>query len=167
MNILEDYKHLVVKRLQSKEYQREASKQFKNVYNYSNLSSQDLTEIVVKSLQSKFKSWVQLMFEGTLISITKCQRCERQSTREERFMNLSVDVEKNVSLSYCLKKFSTKELLNQNEKFLCESCNTKQVATRQMMIKNRPKLLIIHLKRFKMNMQTMQHSKLTFRIPYP
>ena len=36
-----------------------------------------------------------------------------------------------------------------------------------MMIKNRPKLLIIHLKRFKMNMQTMQHSKLNLRIPYP
>ena len=36
-----------------------------------------------------------------------------------------------------------------------------------MMIKNRPKSLIIHLKRFKMNMQTMQHSKLNLRIPYP
>lgn len=82
-------------------------------------------------------------------------------------MNLSVDVEKNVSLSYCLKKFSTKELLNLGDKFFCESCNSKQVATRQMMIKTRPKLLLIHLKRFKMNFQTMQHTKLTFRIPYP
>ena len=92
------------------------------------------------------------MFEGQLVSITKCQTCERQSTREERFMNLSVDVDKNVSLSYCLKKFSTKELLNLGDKFYCESCNTKQVATRQLMIKSRPKLLLIHLKRFKMNL---------------
>lgn len=82
-------------------------------------------------------------------------------------MNLSVDIDKNVSLSYCLKKFSTKELLNLGDKFYCESCNTKQVATRQLMIKSRPKLLLIHLKRFKMNFQTMQHTKLTFRIPYP
>jgi len=82
-------------------------------------------------------------------------------------MNLSVDVEKNLSLSSCLKKFSTKELLNLGDKFFCESCGTKQVATRQMMIKQRPKLLLIHLKRFKMNWQTMQHSKLTYRIPYP
>ena len=70
------------------------------------------------------------MFEGHLVSITKCQTCERMSVREESFMNLSVDIEKNVSLGYCLKKFSTKELLNKGDKFYCESCNTKQVATR-------------------------------------
>jgi len=107
------------------------------------------------------------MFEGQLASVTKCQVCERASTREESFMNLSVDIEKNSSLSHCLKKFSTKELLNLGDKFFCESCNTKQVATRQMMIKKRPKLLLIQLKRFKMNYQTMTHSKLTYRIPYP
>ena len=83
------------------------------------------------------------MFEGQLASVTKCQVCERASTREESFMNLSVDIEKNSSLSNCLKKFSTKELLNLGDKFFCESCNTKQVATRQMMIKKRPKLLLI------------------------
>ena len=82
-------------------------------------------------------------------------------------MNLSVDIEKNTSLSNCLKKFSTKELLNIGDKFYCEDCNSKQVATRQMMIKQRPKLLLIHLKRFKMNFQTMQHQKLSYRIPYP
>jgi len=85
------------------------------------------------------------------VSITKCQTCEQTSLREEEFNTLSIDIESNVSLSNCLKKFSTKELLNLNDKFFCESCNSKQVATRQMMIKKRPKLLLTHLKRFKMN----------------
>ena len=35
------------------------------------------------------------------------------------------------------------------------------------MIKNRPKLLLIQLKRFLMNYQTMQNQKLSYRIPYP
>lgn len=65
------------------------------------------------------------MFEGYLASVTKCQTCERTSTREEKFMNLSVDVEKNSSLSACMKKFSTKELLNLSDKFFCESCGSK------------------------------------------
>lgn len=82
-------------------------------------------------------------------------------------MNLSIDIEENVSLSYCLKKFSNKEYLKLGDKFACDSCQTKQVATRQMMIKKRPKLLLIHLKRFKMNFQTMQHQKLNYRIPFP
>lgn len=82
-------------------------------------------------------------------------------------MNLSVEIEENVSLGYCLKKFSKKGLLNQENKYFCEACNTKQVATRQMMIKNRPRLMLTHLKRFKMNFQTMQNQKLGYRIPYP
>jgi len=131
------------------------------------MSKDELDKLIQTKILSNFKTWVQQFFEGQLVSITKCQRCERRSTREETFMNLSVDIEKNTSLSHCLKKFSTKELLNLGDKFFCESCNTKQVATRQMMIKMRPKLLLIHLKRFKMNFQTMQHQKLSYRIPYP
>ena len=77
-----------------------------------------------------FKTWVQLLFEGKMVSITKCQCCERQNKREECFMNLSVDIEQNVSLNYCLKKFSTKELLNLGNKFYCDNCNSHQVATR-------------------------------------
>ena len=116
------------------------------------MDKDELDKLIQDRVMPSFKTWVQHMFEGQLVSITKCQTCERTSTREETFMNLSVDVDKNVSLTYCLKKFSTKELLNLSDKFYCDSCNTKQVATRQMMIKNKPKLLIIHLKRFKMNL---------------
>ena len=82
-------------------------------------------------------------------------------------MFLQLDLEENVSLSYCLKKFSKKELMNLGNKIMCESCNTKQVATKHLMIKERPKLLLIHLKRFKLNPQIMQYQKLNYRIPYP
>ena len=54
-----------------------------------------------------------------------------------------------------------------NNKFMCDSCNSAQVATKQIMIKKRPKLLLTHMKRFKMNYQTMQHTKLTHKIPFP
>jgi ubiquitin carboxyl-terminal hydrolase 9/13 len=145
MNIQEDYRHFLVKKLMSKEYAKESKS------NYLAMTKPDVERLVVQKIMAHFKTWIQLMFEGELVSIIKCQTCERQSMRMETFMNLSVDIEKNSSLSYCLKKFSTKELLNLGDKFFCESCNTKQVATRQMMIKNRPKILLIHLKRFKMN----------------
>lgn len=119
------------------------------------MSVQELDSILAAKLQENFRSWVQLMFQGELCTITKCGTCEYQSVREETFMNLSIDIQENVSLSYCLKKFSNKEYLKLGDKFQCDSCLTKQVATRQMMIKKRPKLLLIHLKRFKMNFQTM------------
>jgi ubiquitin C-terminal hydrolase len=169
MNIIEDYRYYVIKKLTSKDYSKNCQKEWdtKPNLNYNTMGKEEVEKIVNQNIMPRFKTWVQTLFEGELVSITKCQVCERQSMRQETFMNLSIDVDKNVSLSYCLKKFSTKELLNLGDKFFCEGCNTKQVATRQMMIKSRPKLLLIQLKRFKMNYQTMQQSKLTFRIPYP
>ena len=65
------------------------------------------------------------MFQGELCTITKCGTCEYKSVREETFMNLSIDIEENVSLSYCLKKFSNKEYLKLGDKFACDSCLTK------------------------------------------
>jgi ubiquitin carboxyl-terminal hydrolase 9/13 len=94
------------------------------------MNREEIDKIIQDKIMPTFKTWVQQMFEGQLVSITKCQTCERSSTREETFMNLSVDIEKNTSLSNCLKKFSTKELLNMGDKFYCEDCNSKQVATR-------------------------------------
>ena len=94
------------------------------------MSREQIDQIISEKILPKFKTWVQKMFEGELAYITKCQRCERTSVKEETFMNLQIDIEKNVSLSYCLKKVSSKELLNLGEKYFCESCNTKQVATR-------------------------------------
>ena len=89
-----------------------------------------MDRVIADKILPKFKTWLQLMFEGSLVSITKCQGCEYQSVREETFMNLSVDIEENVSLSYCMKKFSKKGLLNLGDKYFCDTCNTKQVATR-------------------------------------
>ena len=92
---------------------------------YSSMNKDEIEQLIRERILPDFKTWVQQMFEGQLVSITKCQTCERTSMREETFMNLSVDIEKNTSLSHCLKKFSTKELLNMGDKFYCESCNTK------------------------------------------
>jgi ubiquitin C-terminal hydrolase len=84
---------------------------------YSMMSSEDLDTILAEKLLPEFKSWVQLMFQGELCTITKCGVCEHLSVREESFMNLSIDIEENVSLSYCLKKFSNKEYLKLGDKF--------------------------------------------------
>jgi len=122
---------------------------------YANMTKEEMDQVMAERVLPQFKTWVQLMFEGETVTIIKCQKCERTSSRMETFMDLSIDIEQNISLRYCLKKFSTKELLNLSEKFFCESCLSKQVATRQMMIKKKPRLLLTHLKRFKMNMQTL------------
>lgn len=69
--------------------------------------------------------------------------------RSELFTNLSLDIEKNASLTYCIGRFNFKELLNKKDKFACDTCRTKQVATKEIQIKSLPTLLLVHFKRFK------------------
>ena len=120
-----------------------------------------------KDTKSKAATFVTDLFGGTLISRTTCLCCEQNYQREETFIDLSVDIDRNNSLSHCLKRFSHKELMSKSDKFYCENCHTKQVATRQMIIKKKPKALIVHLKRFKIDIYTLRHQKLSDRIPYP
>lgn len=75
-------------------------------------------------------SFITELFEGKLENITKCLSCESGGRREETFLALSLDLDKNTSLTNCIKTFSHKELMIKRDKFYCETCLTKQVATR-------------------------------------
>lgn len=112
-------------------------------------------------------SFVMELFGGKLQSTFTCLNCEAHNIRSEQFNNLSLDIEKNTSLNYCIQRFSCKELLNKSNKLHCEKCLTKQVATKEIQIQSCPKILLTHLKRFKFDEQTYQHQKLCYRIPYP
>lgn len=120
-----------------------------------------------KSKYGPRESFVSEFFEGKLENTFMCLTCEKTKKRQEAFFNLSIDIEKNSSLSYCMQRFSVKELLNKGDKFQCEHCNSKQVATKEITVCKYPKLLLLHLKRFKIDPRTFQHQKLGFRIPYP
>lgn len=68
----------------------------------------------------------------------------------EPFFDLSIDINENSSLYYCLQEqFNSKEILKGNDKFECDHCKSKQEAEKGVVIKKLPKTLIIHLKRFK------------------
>lgn len=107
------------------------------------------------------------VFEGKFVSVTRCLECECGNERDEAFMALSVDIEKGSSLSQCIRQFAHKEWMLKQDKFFCDTCQTKQVATRQMMIKRKPRTLLVHLKRFKIDPRTLHYQKLGHRIPFP
>ena len=70
-------------------------------------------------------SFVMDLFGGKLQSTFTCLTCEAHNIRSEQFNNLSLDIEKNTSLNYCIQRFSCKELLNKSNKLHCEKCLTK------------------------------------------
>ena len=53
------------------------------------------------------------------------------SRREEPFLDLSLDLDQNISLNYCLKKYSNVEVLKDSDKFACNNCNVLQTAEKR------------------------------------
>lgn len=68
--------------------------------------------------------WVRVCcrLQGTLTNETRCLRCETITARDETFLDLSLDIEQNSSITSCLRNFSSTETLNAEDKFFCDKC---------------------------------------------
>ncbi|KAL4792545.1 hypothetical protein BDV19DRAFT_250777 [Aspergillus venezuelensis] len=111
--------------------------------------------------------WVHELFEGLLTSETQCLTCEKASQRDEVFLDLSVDLEQHSSVTSCLRKFSAEEMLCERNKFHCDNCGGLQEAEKRMKIKRLPRILALHLKRFKYTEDLQRLQKLFHRVVYP
>lgn len=112
-------------------------------------------------------NFVRELFEGKLETRTQCLWCESVTTREEAFFDLSLDVPRNCSLTACLRKFSDVELLSGREKFHCDHCCGLQEAQKRMLVKEAPRILALHLKRFKYVEHLGKYKKVTQRVAFP
>ncbi|KAG6503570.1 hypothetical protein ZIOFF_035886 [Zingiber officinale] len=112
-------------------------------------------------------TWVHKNFQGTLTNETKCLLCETVTAKDEPFLDLSLDIEQNSSITSCLKNFSSTETLNAEDKFFCDKCCSLQEAQKRMKIKKPPNILVIHLKRFKYIEQLGRYKKLLYRVVFP
>ncbi|KAG8819024.1 hypothetical protein FRC17_010625 [Serendipita sp. 399] len=113
------------------------------------------------------KTFIHSLFEGTLTSETRCLTCETVSSRDEMFLDLSIDIEQNSSVTACLRQFSASEMLCQRNKFFCDACCGYQEAEKRMKIKRLPNILALHLKRFKYMEDQQKNVKLSYRVAFP
>ena len=111
--------------------------------------------------------WVHDIFEGLLTSETQCLSCGTGSQRDETFLDLSIDLEEHSSVTSCLRKFSDDEMLCERNKFHCDTCGGLQEAEKRMKVKRLPKVLTLHLKRFKYTEDYSRLQKLFHRVVYP
>lgn len=136
--------------------------------NASTAASGDVVPVRNSAASAKSNTgWVHELFEGTLTSETRCLTCENTSQRDEAFLDLSVDLEQHSSVTSCLRKFSEEEMLCERNKFHCDNCGGLQEAEKRMKIKRLPKILALHLKRFKYTEDLQRLQKLFHRVVYP
>ncbi|KAF8456157.1 hypothetical protein BGX38DRAFT_64484 [Terfezia claveryi] len=130
----------------------------------STLSGATSSATMISNLSA---GWIHDLFEGLLTSETKCLTCETISRRDEVFLDLSIDLDKHTSVTSCLNNFSASEMLCERNKFHCDCCGGLQEAEKRMKIKRLPRILALHLKRFKYSEEIGRHQKLFHRVVYP
>ena len=116
---------------------------------------------------AKTTTWIHDIFQGTTVNETRCLCCETVTTRDENFLDLSLEISHNSSITSCLRQFSKTETLSDRDKFYCDVCATHTEATRRMRIKKLPNILALHLKRFKFVEHLGRLKKLSCRVVFP
>lgn len=108
-----------------------------DAHEFLNYLLNDVVESVDRYERSRSPSsmsnsrWVHELFEGILTSETKCLTCENITKRDEVFLDLSIDIEQNSSVSACLRQFSASEMLCERNKFHCDICGGLQEAEKR------------------------------------
>ncbi|KAK6029724.1 ubiquitinyl hydrolase 1 [Ostertagia ostertagi] len=127
------------------------------------------------------KTWIHEIFQGTLTNETRCLCCETVSSKDEDFLDLSVDIDQNASITHCLRVFSETEtcvgtsvgsicfaylfgyvVLNTFAKLVHQSRKLKKEC-----VSNDYHMLALHLKRFKYMDQLSRYTKLSHRVLFP
>lgn len=87
-------------------------------------------------------------FKGEYSYVTKCSKCQRESTRPSTFYELDLNIQGHRTLGDSLAEFLHEEKLEGANKYHCAVCGDKQDAVRCIRLKSLPPTLHLQLLRF-------------------
>lgn len=106
-------------------------------------------------------------FGGFLSNEFICKDCPHYSEREEPFLAVSLQVKNKKTLEESLRSFVEGEVLEGQNAYLCEQCNKKVTAIKRICLKKLPNHLILVLKRFEFDYDTMTKVKINDSCEFP
>ncbi|ETK75851.1 hypothetical protein L915_17613 [Phytophthora nicotianae] len=132
---------------------------------------QELYRILCDRLEEKMKntpvdSAIQKLFEGKVRSFVQCVNVEFQSSREERFYDLQLDVKGCKNLMQSFRKYVEEEMLDGDNQYEAEG-HGKQDAKKGIEFLTFPPVLNIQLKRFEYDAMRDGMVKVHDRFEFP
>ncbi|KAF9350177.1 hypothetical protein BGX34_001374 [Mortierella sp. NVP85] len=106
-------------------------------------------------------------YGGKLVQQIKSKDCEHISEREDSFFSIQCEVKNKKTLEESLQLYVQGEILDGDNKYKCSSCDKHVDAIKRACIKELPRNLILHLKRFDYDMDTMRRIKINDRFEFP
>lgn len=125
----------------------------------------DKLENLIKN--NKMAGITKRVFGGVLSNELICKGCPHYSEREEPFLAVSLQVKNKKNITESLQSFIQGEMLEGDNAYLCEKCDKKVPTLKRVCIKKLPNVLILVLKRFEFNYDTMQKVKVNDYCEFP
>lgn len=95
------------------------------------------------------------------------KECPHRSEREEPFISLSVEVKNKKTLLEGLESYVAEEILEGENAYQCDHCDRKVKAIRRVCVKNLPNYLVLALRRFEFDFDTMSREKVNDFFDFP
>lgn len=139
-----------------------------NYSSYLNL----LSTMAWQKFQEKEYSPLKDIFNGMTLIQSRCNCCSNITSNFEPFTTLQVAIPNNdntqkFTIFECLNHLVKEEQLDKDNMYCCEMCGLKNKGHKKSFLWRTPKVLIIHINRFKVNNFGIKTQKLINQIEYP
>ncbi|XP_024124928.1 ubiquitin carboxyl-terminal hydrolase 48 isoform X3 [Oryzias melastigma] len=134
---------------------------------FSKLFLSLLEDTLSKQKNPNLQNVIQQQFCGQFFYVTECDQCGRSSALPSRFYELELNIQGHKNLTECITEFLKEEKLDGENRYFCESCQSKQNATRRIKLNSLPPTLNLQLMRFVFDRQTGHKKKLNTFISFP
>lgn len=125
---------------------------------FSGFSQEDSQEFLIYFLDfidNQIKeNKINDLFGMKIDKIIKCKAlsCLKKSSTKETRLFLILDIQDNFNyLNDCYRNYKIREKLEEDNRYFCENCDKKRIASKRIEVADWPKNLIIVLKRFQQN----------------
>jgi ubiquitin C-terminal hydrolase len=83
------------------------------------------------------------------------QECPHTSERIEHFLSIRLEIKNKKTIYQALDEFIKGEILEGDNAYYCEKCSKKVKALKRVCLKDLPPVMIVTLKRFEFDFDTM------------
>lgn len=102
---------------------------------------------------------VSELYCGQMDYVTTCQACKMESRNPSTFYELELPIQNHKSIQECVQGYVQHELLEEENMYFCNTCQSKQNATRQIQFQSFPPVLTLQLMRFVYDIKTYSKKK--------
>ena len=127
----------------------------------------DIKNLYPNESENKYKDLFRFFFGIKALDELKFVDCNHKRYNEFFYNNIQLEVKGFNNLDSSMKNYFKTEIMDGENKINCEECNMKRTCHKRQIFKSLPNILVINLKRFEFDYNTMLKSKLNNYFEFP